>query len=246
LGHARTYVATDIIRRILTDHFGLTIDFAMGITDIDDKIINRCKELKQGSKTTSAANEAMVDYREGGFEQLATSFEYDFFEDMDALHVKRPNAVLRVTEHIPEIIEFINTLVKKGFAYATQDGVYFNIDRLPKEYQYDRFGCVPPTVAEIESQENNTYNPSTVCVTTASSSGGTVLPKTKKDPRDFALWKLSPPADPAWDSPWGRGRPGWHIECSTMTTAYFGEDLDIHSGGIDLQFPHHTNEIAQR
>ncbi len=236
LGHARTYVATDIIRRIITDHFGHTIEFAMGITDIDDKIINRCKEQGLGNGNTTTG------YREGGFESFASNFEYDFFSDMDQLQVKRPDVVLRVTEHIPEIIDFIERLLSRGYAYVTQDGVYFNIDKLPESYQYDRFGCVPP-VAEIESQENSTYN-----IVTNLSSGDTDvnLPKTKKDPRDFALWKRAPLTDPAWESPWGRGRPGWHIECSTMTTAYFGEDLDIHSGGIDLQFPHHTNEIAQR
>eukprot|EP00981_Chlorochromonas_danica_P001924 scaffold398_cov177-Ochromonas_danica.AAC.23 len=144
---------------------------------------------------------------------------------MDHLLVNRPSAVLRVTEHIPEIINFIQRLIDQGFAYTTSDGVYFKFSALPKTYNPNKFGNLPDVELDTEGR------------------GGE---HDKQDPRDFALWKASPESEVVgWKSPFGYGRPGWHIECSAMTHAYFGEHLDIHSGGIDLKFPHHTNEILQ-
>jgi cysteinyl-tRNA synthetase len=213
LGHARNYVATDIIRRILTQHFGCFVHFALGMTDVDDKIINKgkafnCKTLED-------------------FLLLANKYESEYFRDMDRLGVERPHATLRVTEHIDEIIQFVQDLIEKGHAYATQDGVYFRYSSLPKEYEYDKFG----NMGEAEEQ-----NGEHVC-----------SEHDKIDRRDFALWKRTGDNEiVCWNSPFGYGRPGWHIECSAMTFSHFGPHLDIHSGGMDLKFPHHNNEIVQR
>lgn len=213
IGHARTYVATDIIRRILHNHFRVPVEFAMGITDIDDKIIARGKAL----------NFKHVDE----FKHFTERMEREFLEDMDSLNVQRPDALLRVTEHIPDIIRFIKTLIDDDHAYATNDGVYFAVDKMPNDHEYDHF-----------SRLNEDYKSNRETSTTRTFE--------KRDRRDFALWKCCEEEEPGWPSPWGRGRPGWHIECSTMTYEFFGTSLDIHSGGIDLQYPHHTNEIAQR
>lgn len=216
LGHARTYVATDILRRIICDYFKVPLKFAMGITDIDDKII------KKGKEKNFVNNE--------DFRKLAADLEIEFLQDMDALNVRRPDAILRVTEHIPDIITFVNNLIEKKHAYVAGDGVYFDLSSMPSIQKYDKFGCA--NVAEAEEEDNITAEASDRV--------------TKRNPRDFALWKITNPSDPGWSSPWGYGRPGWHIECSAVTHSYFGEELDIHSGGVDLKFPHHTNEIAQR
>jgi cysteinyl-tRNA synthetase len=206
LGHARTYINTDIIRRILTNYFHYQINFAMGMTDIDDKIIHRAQE------------------RGTNWKKLAREYEQSFLSDMDALNVKRPQTILRVTEHIPDIIQYIQQILVTGRAYETETGVYFDVKN--NLSSYGKLGNIPTG----EEEEG----------------GGMV--RGKKDSRDFALWKAVDPASgtPHWDSPWGPGRPGWHIECSAMSHAYFGPTVDIHSGGIDLRFPHHTNEIAQR
>lgn len=214
LGHARNYVSTDIMRRILSNHFGFDLSFAMGMTDVDDKIINKGLQAKCAT---------MMD-----FILLANRYELEFFQDMDRLQVLRPHATLRVTEHIPEIIAFIQTLLDKGHAYQSKDGVYFKVSSIPADRVYDRFGCLGSEGADNEE--------------TLQSTAG----HDKQDAKDFALWKCAPSDTAmAWSSPFGFGRPGWHIECSAMTFAHFGSKLDIHSGGIDLKFPHHTNEIAQ-
>lgn len=220
LGHARTYVTTDIIRRLLQDYFHIPVRFAMGMTDIDDKIITKGSTI--GLKTIDE------------YKQFTRRMEREFVADMDALNVQRPDATLRVTEHIPEIIEFVTTLIKAGHAYVATDGVYFAYNNLPVDHQYDRFG----NLGLLNSHDN---------IIESIRSHSATSQHDKRDSRDFALWKLCTAGDTiGWDSPWGKGRPGWHIECSTMTYQYFGTRLDIHSGGIDLQFPHHTNEIAQR
>jgi cysteinyl-tRNA synthetase len=223
LGHARNYIATDILRRILMNHFQFEVKFAMGMTDIDDKIINKGKS--QGYTTLSE------------FIQLARYYEVSFNNDMDRLGIMRPNANLRVTEHIDEIVSFIQRLIDNGHAYESDDGVYFSMQGLPKDYDYDKFGCVTSSTQSFEddpSQPVDTNNNSNSFI------------RNKRDARDFALWKkaLSSGSE-GWKSPWGWGRPGWHIECSAMTHAYFGNSLDIHSGGMDLKFPHHNNEILQ-
>ncbi|GAB5362949.1 hypothetical protein AAMO2058_000842200 [Amorphochlora amoebiformis] len=217
IGHARTYVTFDILLRILVDVFGYELEYAMGVTDIDDKIIKRAKESKEHPLN------------------LARRFEYSFFEDMKSLNVRPPAIRLRVTEHIPRIIEYINKIVQKGYAYHGENGdVYFDVSAYESEgnFSYSQFR---------ELQEAHTW-----------SGGGEQGNEStgKRGNADFALWKgFKQGIDHdgySWDAPWGRGRPGWHIECSAMATDLFGDhNLTVHSGGVDLQFPHHNNEIAQ-
>lgn len=227
LGHARTYVCTDIIRRLLVNYFKQPVLFALGITDVDDKIITK----------GAAAGHTQWDTVLG----MARQKEHEFFADLDALNVMRANAVLRVTEHIPDIIAFIEQLHKQGIAYVADDGVYFDVEQL--EGEYDKFKCAPPVEHEA---------PAAAAATAAADDDGALSKRksSKRGVRDFALWKFTradaAACEPRWTSPWPQtGRPGWHIECSAMTHSLFGQQLDIHSGGIDLKFPHHTNEIAQ-
>uniref|UniRef100_A0A3Q3BI76 Probable cysteine--tRNA ligase, mitochondrial n=1 Tax=Haplochromis burtoni TaxID=8153 RepID=A0A3Q3BI76_HAPBU len=201
LGHASSYVRFDILQRILSRLFGITVIHAMVITDIDDKIIRRSWEENVSPAAVSAV------------------YEDEFKRDMLSLKVVPPAVYLRVTENVHHIVAFIEKIIRNGHAYATKEGdVYFDIQSIGG--RYGRFvGAVDP---QGEPGSSN-----------------------KRDPRDFALWKPSKPREPYWESPWGRGRPGWHIECSTIASSMFGGQLDIHSGGIDLAFPHHENEIAQ-
>jgi cysteinyl-tRNA synthetase len=172
-------------------------------------------------KIIAAANEEGVDFLE-----VANRNITDYFESMDSLNVIRADAYPRVTETIPEIIEMIETLIDKGHAYQADDGVYFEIDTSPEKY-----GQLTGQTLEM----------------VRSGAGGRV-DKTgsgKRDHRDFALWKMAKPDEPFWESPWGEGRPGWHIECSAMSLKHLGERFDIHGGGSDLIFPHHEAEIFQ-
>nr|XP_057941870.1 probable cysteine--tRNA ligase, mitochondrial isoform X1 [Doryrhamphus excisus] len=201
LGHACSYVRFDVLQRILSRLFGITVIHAMVITDIDDKIIKRGWE-ENISPTI-----------------IARMYEEEFKKDMMSLKVIPPVAYLRVTENVPQIVAFIQRIIEHGKAYATKEGdVYFDIQAIGQ--RYGKFG------GTVDSQEES------------GSSG-------KKDVRDFALWKRAKPHEPYWESPWGPGRPGWHIECSTIASSVFGSQLDIHSGGVDLAFPHHENEVAQ-
>ncbi|XP_041637380.1 probable cysteine--tRNA ligase, mitochondrial isoform X2 [Cheilinus undulatus] len=201
LGHACSYVRFDILQRILSRLFGITVIHAMVITDIDDKIIKRSWEENVSSTV------------------ISTMFEDEFKRDMLSLKVIPPAVYLRVTENVQHIVAFIEQIIKNGHAYVTKEGdVFFDIQSIG-----DRYGKF---AGAVDSQgEPGSAN--------------------KHDSRDFALWKPSKPQEPFWESPWGRGRPGWHIECSTIASSVFGSQLDIHSGGIDLAFPHHENEVAQ-
>ncbi|HEY6105297.1 MAG TPA: cysteine--tRNA ligase, partial [Anaeromyxobacteraceae bacterium] len=154
---------------------------------------------------------------------LARRYAGAFLEDMDALGCLRPDVEPRVTETIPEIVALIETLVARGFAYAPGNGdVYFAVRKFPEYARLSRRNLDDLLAgARVEPGE------------------------AKRDPLDFALWKGAKPGEPSWDSPWGKGRPGWHVECSAMTLKHLGAPLDIHTGGKDLVFPHHSNEIAQ-
>jgi cysteinyl-tRNA synthetase len=200
LGHARTYIYQDVIRRIL-EHFGYTVLLAMNITDIDDKII-----AKGDQKT------------------ISEKYEKEFWDDLDKLGVQSPTYILRVTEHIPEIIEYIQQIMKNGFAYKSDksSSVYFDIDKYHEVFSDILF----------ESKTEGGFK-------------DTFLDE-KRKPHDFALWKASKEDEPWWDSPWGKGRPGWHIECSTLMHKIFEDKTTVHSGGIDLLFPHHENEMKQQ
>uniref|UniRef100_A0AAG5DKU4 cysteine--tRNA ligase n=2 Tax=Anopheles atroparvus TaxID=41427 RepID=A0AAG5DKU4_ANOAO len=200
IGHASCYVRLDIIQRILRHHFRLPLVTAMNVTDIDDKIIIRANE------------------RNVSWEELARHYEVEFWRDLNRLNVKMPDVKLRVTEHIPAIALFVQTLVDKGFAYGTSDGsIYFETS------QYERYGKLQKVIIDQPS------------ATTGE----------KRHPSDFALWKASKPGEPFWTTNFGNGRPGWHIECSTMASHIFGNRVDFHAGGLDLRFPHHENEETQ-
>jgi cysteinyl-tRNA synthetase len=204
VGHGRSYVVWDVVVRHLRAR-GYAVKYVRNFTDVDDKIIRR-------------ANERGVDPVE-----LAAGFAQQFDEDMDALGNLRPDVAPKVSDHVPQIVAMIETLVARGFAYAAANGdVYFSVRKFP---DYGRLS--KRNLDDLLA-------------------GARVDPgESKRDPLDFALWKAAKPGEPAWESPWGKGRPGWHIECSAMTLAHLGVPIDLHGGGKDLVFPHHTNEIAQ-
>lgn len=345
MGHARNYVSTDVIRRILLHYFDLKVNFVMNITDVDDKIIVKARRKRlydlerekpytpterraltaaaflayadanlpllvnpniealdatnyatrrdaaygsvlaggtltgaEGSKpgdaeaktkmhianmdaaarglqlTTTAttttgstvfddAEEILLPYLDSLYKEtidtsdqtmftdLTKSMEQLFNDDMDALNVLRPDSVTRVTEYVPQIVSFIEGIISKGFAYEANASVYFDIDAFEKAGN---------TYARLRPESKNDK--------ALQDEGEGSLSKSlagKRRPGDFALWKKSKPGEPYWPSPWGDGRPGWHIECSVMASDKLGEQMDIHSGGVDLAFPHHDNELAQ-
>ncbi len=202
LGHARTYVAFDVIKRYLRLK-GYDVIHVQNITDIDDKIIRK-------------ANEEGVSWRE-----IADRYTKDYLEGLEKLNI-HVHIHPRVSDHIREIIEFIQALIDAGYAYVAPSGsVYFDVDK------FDDYGRLSGRLSkELWGQEEG-------------------FVKEKKHPYDFALWKAAKPGEPWWESPWGKGRPGWHIECSVMSSKYLGKRFDIHGGGQDLIFPHHENERAQ-
>lgn len=217
LGHAKTYLCFDIIRKILVRHFRYDVHQIMNITNIDDKII-------------AASNEKSENYFD-----FAARWERDFFEVMGALGVDLPDQITRVNEFVPEIIAFIERIMEKGFAYHSNGSVYFDIQAFKHAgHHYPR---LRPCAADEESQpptESDVFDDE------ASDFGSE-----KRFRGDFVLWKCAKPGEPEWDSPWGKGRPGWHIECSAMCASTLPAPIDLHSGGDDLMFPHHSNEIAQ-
>lgn len=204
IGHARTFVSFDVITRYLR-YSGYDLTYVRNITDIDDKIIAR-------------ANANGED-----FQDLTKRYTQIMHEDFAALGMAEPDIEPKATESITEIIEIIENLIAKGFAYQGEGGdVYYNV---PK---FDDYGKLSKQNLE------------------ALQAGDRVEVATdKNNSMDFVLWKMAKPNEPQWESPWGKGRPGWHIECSAMTKKCLGEHFDIHGGGSDLQFPHHENEIAQ-
>ncbi|MFH1339091.1 MAG: cysteine--tRNA ligase, partial [Candidatus Omnitrophota bacterium] len=199
----------DVIRRYL-EYKGFKVNFVRNITDIDDKIINRAKELKKDWK------------------ELVDEYINSYKKDLRLLGVRlgdvdEDGEEPRATKNISGMLEYIRALIDKGYAYVTDSGVYFSVRKF---IGYGKLSgqSIDQMLTGVRKEPD----------------------ETKEDPLDFALWKISRPDEPSWDSPWGRGRPGWHIECSTMSLKYLKtETLDIHAGGRDLIFPHHENEIAQ-
>jgi len=203
IGHARSAIVFDVIRRYLAFK-GYRVTFVKNYTDVDDRIIRR-------------ANEAGVSPREFAERYVAAERE-----DMAALGVLAPDVDPKATEHVSEMLELIERLVASGHAYPVDGDVYFEIRRFPPYGRLSGKNLDELLAgARVEVDER------------------------KREPRDFALWKSSKPGEPAWESPWGPGRPGWHIECSAMAMRYLGESFDLHGGGEDLIFPHHECEIAQ-
>ncbi len=203
IGHARSVVVFDVISRYLKA-IGYLVIYVRNFTDVDDKIIDRANQLGIDSGA------------------VAERFIREFYEDMDALNVERATIEPRATEHIEQIIKFIEKLIRAGFAYQVEGDVYYSVEKF-KEY-----GKL--SGRKLEEME----------------AGARIdIDERKNNPFDFVLWKSAKPGEPSWKSPWGDGRPGWHIECSAMSSEYLGETFDIHGGGKDLCFPHHENEIAQ-
>ena len=203
VGNARPFILFDVLRRYLT-HIGYKVTYIQNFTDIDDKMILR------------AQTEGIT------VSELADRFIAAYFEDADALGIKRADIHPRATEEIPAIINIIEKLIAGGHAYNVDGDVYFNIESFPP---YGKLSG--QSLDELQS-------------------GARVeVDERKRHPLDFSLWKKKKEGEPSWQSPWGEGRPGWHIECSAMSMRYLGESIDIHSGGCDLMFPHHENEIAQ-
>ena len=204
IGNLRTFVFEDFLRRSLR-YLGFEVTQVMNLTDVDDKTI----------AGAAARGVALDDY--------TGTFIESFFEDLDTLRVERAEEYPRATRHVTEMIEIIEQLLARGFAYERDGSVYF---RIAADNDYGRLSGVDPEAARqghrVASDEYD-----------------------KEDARDFGLWKATKEGEPSWDSPWGRGRPGWHIECSAMSMKYLGASFDIHCGGVDNIFPHHENEIAQ-
>jgi cysteinyl-tRNA synthetase len=203
IGNARPMVVFDTLYRLLKRHYP-KVSYCRNITDIDDKIIAKSKESGEPINV------------------ITEKTTRGFHEDLAHLNTLQPNFEPRCTETVPQMIELVETLIKKRHAYEKDGHVLFNVPSMPDYGQLSRFSRDELIAgARIE-----------------------VAPY-KKDPADFVLWKPSTPDQPGWDSPWGRGRPGWHLECSAMSKEHLGITFDIHGGGLDLIFPHHENEIAQ-
>ena len=202
IGHARTIIVFDTLRRFLEAN-GTPVELIQNFTDVDDKIINRAKE--QGESASGLSNKYIQTY----------------FEDSDRLNIKRATNYPKATEHIEDMIKLIQELIGKESAYVSKNGVYFRVSK------FSEYGKLSKKKTEdLES-------------------GARIeVDESKESPLDFALWKFSD-GQPNWESPWGKGRPGWHIECSAMSIKYLGTNFEIHGGGRDLIFPHHENEIAQ-
>jgi cysteinyl-tRNA synthetase len=338
LGHARNYVSTDVLRRIMKDYFGFRVKFVVNITDIDDKIILRARQqhllaqfkeknegktgevlettseafkwyiqknlpllapettpeafdanvstayqrvldgsaLKEGEapgeneakikmaiRTASSAAQAIqappaamsdfydlsadvllpyLDAVQGSsidpqnheiFASLAKKFENRFFEDMENLNVLPPDVITRVSEYVPQVVSFVEKIISNGFGYIDASGsVYFDIDAFEKAgHFYARLEPWNRNDKDLQADGEGALSKSTAAV--------------KRNDSDFALWKASKPGEPSWPSPWSQGRPGWHVECSVMASDVIGSVIDLHSGGEDLKFPHHDNELAQ-
>lgn len=315
MGHARSYISFDILRRVLSDYFGYNIFYVMNITDIDDKIIKRARQnhlyenylkkevpievlIEDQKKVMSEFNETLLkaidpdkkmmltktldkvqealgvltsavksgdvskireashnflkeakdpiseylDKQLGAtvtdnaiFELLPRYWEDQFHNDMTALNVLPPDILTRVSEYVPQIIAYIEKIIKNGFAYEANGSVYFDVAGFDKCDNHHYAKLVPEAYGDTSSLQEGEGD---LCLSEDRLSE-------KRSPNDFALWKASKAGEPAWDSPWGKGRPGWHIECSAMASDICGDTLDIHTGGVDLKFPHHDNEIAQ-
>jgi cysteinyl-tRNA synthetase len=281
MGHARSYVGFDIIRRIIEDYFHIDVFYVVNITDVDDKIIKKgnlvhlnkviewlkptqmsedlakifdlaSKRVKEDSISPEKALstyeivDLVAQLKTHGtnvlskeqvlstpdFDGVSRHFENLYWKDMKDLQVKNPTVITRVTEYVPEVVTFIETIIKNGYAYESNGSVYFDTKSF-KEKGHSYAKLEPWSVMDYGRLGEGEGELSQKKVID------------KKTPNDFALWKKSNVGEPFWKSPWGEGRPGWHIECSAMASDILKEIVDVHCGGVDLRFPHHDNEIAQ-
>lgn len=207
IGHAFTYASMDILLRYL-EMRGLEVHYVQNVTDIDDDILRKAKEVGEDWK------------------ELGNRWTRHYIQDMKDLNVCPPNNYPRATEVIPQIVDHVESLLDEGVAYEANGNVYYSVDSWPR---FGRMCKLPPEemLPIANERGNNPDDPH------------------KRNPLDFVLWQAQAEGEPAWESPWGMGRPGWHIECSTMATEYLENPIDIHGGGDDLRFPHHECEIAQ-
>ncbi|XP_068438089.1 cysteine--tRNA ligase, cytoplasmic isoform X2 [Clinocottus analis] len=316
MGHARSYISFDILRRVLKDYFKYDVFYCMNITDIDDKIIRRARQnhlldqykdqqppaaqllqdvlsarepfqavLKattdpdkkqmlerldaavtaallplQAAMQGKAAHEVVqslaqvllesskdllsdwLDQQFGSqvtensiFSVLPSFWEAEYHKDMEALNVLPPDVLTRVSEYVPEIVKFVEQVVSNGYGYESNGSVYFDTLKFDGSPLHSYAKLVPEAFGDQTALQEGEGDLSVSADRLSE----------KKSPNDFALWKASKPGEPSWDAPWGKGRPGWHIECSAMAGAVLGESMDIHGGGFDLRFPHHDNELAQ-
>ncbi|XP_052861898.1 cysteine--tRNA ligase, cytoplasmic [Anopheles cruzii] len=317
MGHARSYISFDILRRVLADYFGYNVLYVMNITDIDDKIIKRARQnhlyeryLEEAkvaplerllddsqevmaafreivARTTDTDKRAMMDRmlerlsvaldnlslavstgdaakidqaqeqllrdskdplsdhldaKRGStvtenaiFETLPRYWEDEFHKDMCALNVRPADILTRVSEYVPQIVAYIERIIANGLAYEANGSVYFDVARFDGRPEHHYAKLVPEAYGDAKQLQEGEGDLST----------GEDRLGEKRSPNDFALWKASKAGEPWWASPWGKGRPGWHIECSAMASDICGDYLDIHTGGVDLKFPHHDNELAQ-
>src|SRR5690242_11599040 len=203
VGHMVGPVIFDAVKRYLT-YLGYQVTWVVNVTDVDDKLIKRANELGTTVK------------------ELAEKMTVDYLDCLKKLNVTGIDHMPKATEHIAEMIDIMQGLIDRGYAYAAGGDVYFDIT---KDHDYGKLCNRDPEQLEAGARIE--------------------VSEKKRNPGDFALWKGAKPGEPQWDSPWGPGRPGWHIECSAMSMKYLGRTLDIHGGGLDLQFPHHENELAQ-
>ncbi|XP_048216984.1 cysteine--tRNA ligase, cytoplasmic isoform X2 [Perognathus longimembris pacificus] len=316
MGHARSYISFDILRRVLKDYFHYDVFYCMNITDIDDKIIRRARQnylferyreqkpvpaqlledvhsamepfsvklsettdpdkrqmlerirqavtlatepLRQAVHSSLAPEELdsraqvlleeakdllsdWLDSTDGSsvtdnsiFSKLPKFWEGEFHKDMEALNVLPPDVLTRVSEYVPEIVNFVQKIVDNGYGYVSNGSVYFDTVKFASSEKHSYGKLVPEAVGDQRALQEGEGDLSI----SADRLGE------KCSPNDFALWKASKPGEPSWPCPWGKGRPGWHIECSAMAGTLLGASMDIHGGGFDLRFPHHDNELAQ-
>ena len=217
LGHARAYMSFDTVRKVMRDYFNYDVFYTMNVTDIDDKIIKKANETE--GKT---------------FLDIARHFEQDFLDDMSTLGVEMPDSLPRVSEYVQEIVDFIAQIIENGYAYESNGSVYFNVVKFVEDgNEYPKLNKSAQNSLELLKEAEGALSAENA-------------ESEKKNVQDFALWKKSKEGEPFWESPWGNGRPGWHIECSAMINAIYREKvIDVHAGGEDLKFPHHDNEMAQ-
>ncbi|XP_008582409.1 PREDICTED: cysteine--tRNA ligase, cytoplasmic [Galeopterus variegatus] len=316
MGHARSYISFDILRRVLKDYFKFDVFYCMNITDIDDKIIKRARQnylfeqylegkpqaaqlledvhaalkpfsaklgetmdpykkqmleriqhavklaaepLEKAVQSRLAAEEInscvevlleeakdllsdWLDSTLGSevtdnsiFSKLPRFWEGEFHKDMEALNVLPPDVLTRVSEYVPEIINFVQKIVDNGYGYTSNGSVYFDTVKFASSEKHSYGKLVPEAIGDQRALQEGEGDLSISADRLSE----------KRSPNDFALWKASKPGEPSWPCPWGKGRPGWHIECSAMAGTLLGASMDIHGGGFDLRFPHHDNELAQ-